>query len=129
MSQNKPVKSRNEPQYEPRDVAFNREMNPSTSSLTDSQAREYAIESGMCSDGSPCTQEEYCTDCPNAPHMQDARRLDEQLRDAINPGHYRKGAVECIDALKAATVGKTGVEAICVANVIKYLWRYEEKTV
>ena len=24
-------------------------------------------------------------------------------------------------------VGKKGIEAVCVANVIKYLWRYEEK--
>ena len=56
--------------------------------------------------------------------------LDQQLKeamDATNPKHYRNGDVECIDALKAATVGKTGIEAVCVANVIKYLWRYEEK--
>jgi hypothetical protein len=47
--------------------------------------------------------------------------------DPINPDHYKNGAVECIDALEAATVGKTGVEAVCTANVIKYLWRYEAK--
>ena len=48
-------------------------------------------------------------------------------KDAVNPQHYKKGKIECIDALEAATVGKTGVEAICVGNAIKYLWRYEEK--
>lgn len=48
-------------------------------------------------------------------------------KDAINPQHYRNGKVECIDALEAATVNKTGVEAVCTANVIKYLWRYESK--
>lgn len=48
--------------------------------------------------------------------------------DNVNhPSHYTQGDIECIDALKAATVGKTGIEAVCVANVIKYLWRYEEK--
>lgn len=48
--------------------------------------------------------------------------------DAVNhPKHYAQGGIECIDALKAATVGKRGIEAICVANVIKYLWRFEEK--
>lgn len=48
--------------------------------------------------------------------------------DNVNhPSHYCQGGIECIDALKAATVGKTGIEAVCVANVIKYLWRYEEK--
>lgn len=50
------------------------------------------------------------------------------MNDNVNhPGHYTQGGIECIDALKAATVGKTGIEAVCVANVIKYLWRYEEK--
>ena len=44
-----------------------------------------------------------------------------------HPQHYTQGGIECIDALKAATVGKRGIEAVCVANVIKYLWRYEEK--
>lgn len=50
------------------------------------------------------------------------------VKDNVNhPVHYTQGGIECIDALKAATVGKTGIEAVCVANVIKYLWRYEEK--
>ena len=47
--------------------------------------------------------------------------------DVNHPKRYTKGAIECIDALDAATVGKPPDEAICVANVIKYLWRYEEK--
>ncbi|MEC6720442.1 DUF3310 domain-containing protein [Staphylococcus aureus] len=48
--------------------------------------------------------------------------------DNINhPLRYTKGDVECIDAIKAATIGKTGIEAVCVANVVKYLWRYEDK--
>ena len=48
--------------------------------------------------------------------------------DMVNhPAHYTQGGIECIDALKAATVSKTGIEAVCTANVIKYLWRYEEK--
>lgn len=54
---------------------------------------------------------------------------DEQLEhDVVNhPNHYCQGGIECIEAIKAAVVGKTGIEAVCVANVIKYLWRYEEK--
>lgn len=48
--------------------------------------------------------------------------------DNVNhPKHYTQGGIECIDAIKAATVGKSGIEAVCVANVVKYLWRYEEK--
>lgn len=49
-------------------------------------------------------------------------------KDNVNhPNHYNQGKVECIDALESATIGKSGIEAVCVANVIKYLWRYEEK--
>lgn len=48
--------------------------------------------------------------------------------DNVNhPDHYTQGGIECIDAIAAATVGKTGIEAACVANIIKYLWRYELK--
>lgn len=52
----------------------------------------------------------------------------EPNTDMVNhPSHYTQGGIECIDALKAATVSKTGIEAVCTANAIKYLWRYEEK--
>lgn len=49
------------------------------------------------------------------------------MKDNINPDHYKAGKVECIDAIEAATVNKKGIDAVCVANVIKYLWRYESK--
>ncbi len=53
---------------------------------------------------------------------------DRLAHDMVNhPKHYTQGGIECIDAIKAATVGKSGIEAVCVANVVKYLWRYEEK--
>jgi hypothetical protein len=53
---------------------------------------------------------------------------DRLTLDMVNhPSHYTQGGIECIDAIKAATVGKTGIEAVAVANVVKYLWRYEEK--
>lgn len=44
------------------------------------------------------------------------------MADNVNlPSHYTQGGVECIDAITAATVNKTGIEAVCTANVIKYL--------
>ena len=56
------------------------------------------------------------------------KNMDENVPDMVNhPKHYTQGGIECIDALKAATVGKRGIEAVCVANIIKYCWRYEEK--
>lgn len=49
------------------------------------------------------------------------------MTDPTNPAHYRQGDVECIDALAAATVNLKGIEAVCTANAIKYLWRWKEK--
>ena len=63
-------------------------------------------------------------------HLKDAELNiePENKPDMVShPKHYTQGGIECIDALKAATIGKRGIEAVCVANVIKYLWRYEEK--
>jgi hypothetical protein len=48
--------------------------------------------------------------------------------DKINhPQHYTNGKVECIDAIESATAGLKGIEAVCVANVIKYVWRFKLK--
>tara|TARA_R100001244_G_scaffold124453_1_gene94287 strand:- start:1456 stop:1905 length:450 start_codon:yes stop_codon:yes gene_type:complete len=47
--------------------------------------------------------------------------------DTINPSHYTNGKVECIDAIKSAVTNKRPEEAVLVGNIIKYLWRYEEK--
>lgn len=48
--------------------------------------------------------------------------------DNVNkPKHYNLGKVECIDAIESATIQKEGIEAVCTANIIKYLWRYESK--
>ena len=49
-------------------------------------------------------------------------------KDNVNhPSDYTQAGIECIDAITAAVSGKSGIEAVCVANVIKYLWRYELK--
>ena len=48
--------------------------------------------------------------------------------DNVNhPNHYCKGGIECIEAIKAAVVGLVAMEAVCTANVIKYLWRWKFK--
>lgn len=52
----------------------------------------------------------------------------DDFKDKVNhPAHYNQGDVECIEAIKSATINKKGIEAVCVGNVIKYLWRYEGK--
>jgi len=48
--------------------------------------------------------------------------------DNVNqPAHYTQGKVECIDAIESATIGLMGIVAVCVANVIKYVWRFALK--
>lgn len=48
--------------------------------------------------------------------------------DNVNsPAHYTQGGIECIDAIKAAVIGLKNIEAVCTANIIKYLWRWKFK--
>ena len=48
------------------------------------------------------------------------------MADPVNhPEHYNQGGIECIDALAAATGDLVGMEAVCTANAIKYLWRWK----
>jgi hypothetical protein len=44
-----------------------------------------------------------------------------------HPSHYNQGGIECIDAIKAATVGLNGFEGFCAGNAIKYLFRWKHK--
>ena len=53
--------------------------------------------------------------------------VKEKVKDNVHPDHYKNGKVECIDAMESAVVNKKSDEAIYVSNVIKYLWRYENK--
>ena len=47
--------------------------------------------------------------------------------DPINPDHYKQGKVECIDAIESATTNLKGGEAVCTAQIIKYIWRWKAK--
>ena len=50
------------------------------------------------------------------------------MSDPVNsPAHYTQGAVECIDAITAATDQLSGDEAFCTGSAIKYLWRWKLK--
>lgn len=57
-----------------------------------------------------------------------ARLAVDKTNDAVqHPSHYTQGKVECIEALESATAGLSGIEAVCTANAIKYLWRWRRK--
>ena len=57
----------------------------------------------------------------------DGLELEKENETVSHPAHYCQGKVECIDALEAATTGLQGIEAVCTANAIKYLWRWKHK--
>lgn len=63
------------------------------------------------------------------PEIADVEGFKKLIDDTVinHPPHYTAGKVECIDALEAATTGLKGIEAVCTANAIKYLWRWKYK--
>ena len=76
----------------------------------------------------PAKSEQVRDDAAEADDEADLNECIGQDFDVVNHlSHYTKGRIECIDAIDSATAGKSGIEAVCVANIIKYLFRYEEK--
>ena len=49
------------------------------------------------------------------------------MSDPINPNHYQRDGMECIDAIEAAVQNLSGAEAYATGSAIKYLWRWKEK--
>lgn len=47
--------------------------------------------------------------------------------DPVNhPAHYTKGGIECLDAI-AASMTDEAYRGYLKGNIMKYLWRYEQK--
>ena len=46
--------------------------------------------------------------------------------NAINPAHYQKGGVECIEAIEASMTPES-FKGFLKGNCIKYIYRYENK--
>lgn len=65
--------------------------------------------------------EELKTDLGNA-----YEAMRKSLENVNRPAHYQ-GKVECIDAIESAVEGLEGIEAVCTANVIKYVYRWKKK--
>ena len=52
--------------------------------------------------------------------------MSELEEDPTNPSHYTSGGVECIEGIEASLTTE-GFRGFCKGNVIKYMWRYEQK--
>ena len=48
------------------------------------------------------------------------------MKNNIDPDHYKKGDVDCIDAIKSS-MSDLEFRAYLKGSVMKYLWRYEDK--
>lgn len=50
----------------------------------------------------------------------------KKLSDPVNPDHYKRGEVECIDAIRSA-LSPAEFQAFCRGSAIAYLWRLGHK--
>ena len=58
----------------------------------------------------------------------DRADLKVPAHDPVNhPAHYVACGIECIDVIEAVTQDMRGMDAVCTANVLKYLWRWPKK--
>ena len=51
---------------------------------------------------------------------------DVPLDNVNHPSHYETGHFECIEVM-LETQGKEAVEAFCICNALKYLYRHKRK--
>jgi len=68
-----------------------------------------------------------CIDCIQEAYPDVKEKITMVNDNVNNPAHYNKGSIECIDALAVVCEDLRGMEAVCTANAIKYLWRWKHK--
>ena len=61
--------------------------------------------------------------------MESSKSIVFPIDNVNKPEHYTYGRYECIDVIKDITEGNEakGIEAFCLGNTLKYLWRYKHK--
>lgn len=58
----------------------------------------------------------------------DKNNYESEDKMVSHPSHYQsKKGIEVIDVIEAFTDGLEGIEAVCTANAIKYLCRWNKK--
>ena len=76
---------------------------------------------------SPSIEPAYSQLSPSLVETLDKNHFTDVSNMVEHPPHYTAGGIECIDAIMAAVTGLTPQEAVCVANVLKYTWRFKHK--
>ena len=92
------------------------ESKPLTSSLTNAQQRQAAIDTGMCCDGKECNSEYgYCADCPNH---------SEQPHDMVKryPKYYKDvSSLSAIDVYAVHELFEINDPSGCIQHASKKL--------
>lgn len=57
----------------------------------------------------------------------DAEEISGSDDEVNHPAHYTSGNIECIDIIREMVRGKSEMEATCIANIVKYLYHYQDK--
>src|SRR5690625_2039486 len=60
-------------------------------------------------------------------YIKDDTGLKRLKKDPINPDHYKQGKFETIDIILDRVATLPGEQASLVTNIIRYLWRYDNK--
>ena len=83
------------------------------------------------SENNPCTTCDVPHSFGNVDLVPEGKRINwvPQSEDLVNhPSHYQtKSGLETIQVIEAFTDGLEGIEAVCTANVIKYICRWKKK--
>jgi len=64
-------------------------------------------------------------------YLWNLKKVDNSAKECLenveHPNYYTAGGIECIDAVHAVTKNLIGMECVCTANVLKYIWRWKLK--
>ena len=63
---------------------------------------------------------------PNSRMLDEKPRRREPTMDPVNPSHYKKGEIECIDAIRSALTPEEW-RGFLKGTAIAYLWRLGHK--
>lgn len=71
---------------------------------------------------------EHSSEVKHKPYDSKAFLNKQSDSDNINPQHYKSSSgLETIEVIDAFTEGLNGSEAVCTANILKYVCRWKKK--
>lgn len=53
-------------------------------------------------------------------------KIEKTADPVVHPNHYCQGGIECIKAIEASMT-PSEFQGYCKGNVMKYIWRWQEK--